>query len=633
MKDSGFPSGSKPRSGILKLLCLLALLYVLGPLIFFIYSVLTKPRFGSSQYVISAFITSLTTATLSTSIIYVCFIPLAFYLSQYRHKKLFIFIFYIISIPIALPPLIDGIFLLRVIGPLTFFGRLTNGSLTDSTIGIILSQVFVACPFAVITARYSFDSIDPAIFEFSKTVKTSFFKLYHQIARPAARTGVRAALLLSWLRSFGEFGATLLVSYHPYSIPVLVYVDFSSTGIDSTNLVVLLTLGTAIIIIAITELVRRPKNFWTRLNSRTKNSIQLISPPGIIRKELPSLSYIFDFNERIGSFRLKTSIPIPTRRLAVLGVTGAGKSTLLKLISGVYENNSGRLDFYDLQMNILNRSFIHVGYVPQHGSLIPNKSIDSQLMIYNQSFREKTELAYWVKHLNLQSVLNSYPCQLSGGQYKKVVLARALSKSPSILVLDEPFSSLDTVSKNSLIDEMLSLEILRDTALIISTHDINDALSLADHILVIKDGQNVQFGAARQVLFNPLSQYVAELLGYDTFIKGRNIGDGKIEAAGIALWHCSDLPKGIKEVVFTIRPEFIKVLTPDLLTSNSGPQDNVFSAKVVKNDITPRGYRAILNIGSGMQIRLLPSWTDVYLPGSDVQIHLPREHLKVFPNE
>src|SRR5208283_5377263 len=134
----------------------------------------------------------------------------------------------------AMPPLAGGILLLFLVGPYTPLGRLTGGALTDSFTGVVLAQTFVAAPFLIVAARSAFAAVDPSLEGVAATLGHRPWARFWRVSLPVAWPGIRPGLFLAWVRAFGEFGATAMVAYHPYSLPVFTYVQFGSTGLADT---------------------------------------------------------------------------------------------------------------------------------------------------------------------------------------------------------------------------------------------------------------------------------------------------------------------------------------------------------------------------------------------------------------
>jgi NifC-like ABC-type porter len=208
----------------------------------------------------AALLTSLGTATVSTCIIAALGIPLAYVLSRVPFPGRTV-ISILIVLPLVLPPVSAGILLLVLYGPYGTIGQLLAPrglTFVDSASGIVLAQVFVSAPFAVVAARSAFDAIDTRFEEAAASLGAHSWQTFWHVALPLARRGIVAGLILSWVRSLGEFGATVILAYHPYSLPVLNYVDLSSTGLRQALPLALLALvvtGAALLLLFFLERV------------------------------------------------------------------------------------------------------------------------------------------------------------------------------------------------------------------------------------------------------------------------------------------------------------------------------------------------------------------------------------------
>lgn len=192
----------------------------------------------------SAVLVSLGTATTSTVLIALFGVPLAYLLARFRFPGK-VLVSVVIVLPLVLPPVSAGILLLVLYGPNAAIGRLLSPygiTLVDTAAGIVLAQVFVSAPFAIVAARSAFEAIDPEYEEAAASMGAGSWQTFWHVALPMARAGVAAGLVLSWVRAMGEFGATVILAYHPYSLPVLTYVNLSGTGLTEALPLALLAL-------------------------------------------------------------------------------------------------------------------------------------------------------------------------------------------------------------------------------------------------------------------------------------------------------------------------------------------------------------------------------------------------------
>src|SRR5579875_2135405 len=221
----------------------LVLLYLAVPVVAFFVRLAGSSRTGfSAPGLFGALWVSAAAATISTTLIALFGIPLAWVLAR-SHSRLARVVGAAVYLPLAIPPLISGILLIYVVGPYTRLGQLFDRHLTDSLAGVVLAQTFVAAPFLVVSARAAFSAEDRSVEEVAATLGHRPLARFFRVGLPGAAFGIRAGLLLSWLRAFGEYGATVLLAYHPFSLPVYTYVQFSGTGLANTEAPTALALG------------------------------------------------------------------------------------------------------------------------------------------------------------------------------------------------------------------------------------------------------------------------------------------------------------------------------------------------------------------------------------------------------
>jgi ABC-type sulfate transport system permease component len=221
---------------IVVVLASILLIYLVSPVIYFLFFY-SWPQTGavlSDPIAQGALVTSLLSATVSTGITALLGIPLGYVLARrtFRGRQALILLVYM---PLVFPPVVSGILLLVLYGPYGLVGGpfASAGLELDTTfVGIVLAQIFVASPFVTIAARSAFEAVDPALEEVAATLGKSAWQIFWRINLPAARLGIVAGLLLGWLRALGEFGATAVMAYHPYTLPVYVYVQLSGLGVQ-----------------------------------------------------------------------------------------------------------------------------------------------------------------------------------------------------------------------------------------------------------------------------------------------------------------------------------------------------------------------------------------------------------------
>jgi molybdate transport system permease protein len=240
------------RSPLTWLGALLAL-YLVVPLVGLVFRLQGTPQRGFHVPGLGAALaTSVETATISTAIIGFFGIPLAYALVRHRGRVANL-VGIAVQLPLALPPVMSGILLIYLVGPYTLLGRAFGGRLTDSLAGVVLAQTFVAAPFLIVAARSAFANVEPALVDVAATLGRGEWSRFCRVSLPLAASGIGAGLLLAWLRAFGEFGATVIVAYHPYTLPVFTYVQFSGTGLPDTIAPTTLAVVTACIVLGLAQ--------------------------------------------------------------------------------------------------------------------------------------------------------------------------------------------------------------------------------------------------------------------------------------------------------------------------------------------------------------------------------------------
>jgi iron(III) transport system ATP-binding protein len=257
---------------------------------------------------------------------------------------------------------------------------------------------------------------------------------------------------------------------------------------------------------------------------------------------------------------------VPTRELtAILGPSGCGKTTLLRLIAGFLDPDAGTIRFGDQEVFGPGRSLPpqrrRVGYVPQEGALFPHLDVAGNITfgMPRGARRRGTRVEELLELVGLPSAVSTrLPHELSGGQQQRVALARALAPAPSVVLLDEPFASLDAGLREG--TGRAVADALRQASAtgILVTHDQGEALSLADQVAVMRDGRLAQVGTPKQVYDAPADLDVARFVGGAVVLPAVVEGGHATSVLGTL-----DVPVGATQgaVEVLVRPEQI-VLTP-----------------------------------------------------------------------
>ncbi|MXP49199.1 ABC transporter ATP-binding protein [Pantoea sp. Eser] len=205
----------------------------------------------------------------------------------------------------------------------------------------------------------------------------------------------------------------------------------------------------------------------------------------------------------------------------LLGTSGSGKSTTLKMINRLVEFDSGEIRFAGESIRQLDARVLRrrMGYAIQSIGLFPHWTVEKNIAtvpaLLGWSKPQVTQrIEALLTLLNLEpQLLNRYPHQLSGGQQQRVGVARALAADPEVLLMDEPFGALDPVTRGALQQEMLRIHRLSGRTIVLVTHDIDEALTLADRIVLMDNGEIVQQGKPVELLTQPKNEFVRDFFG------------------------------------------------------------------------------------------------------------------------
>jgi iron(III) transport system ATP-binding protein len=261
------------------------------------------------------------------------------------------------------------------------------------------------------------------------------------------------------------------------------------------------------------------------------------------------------------------SLTIPKSKFTVLlGRSGCGKTTTLRLIAGLEKPDSGNIWIGEQQVSgsqvWVPTTRRQVGMVFQDYALFPHLNVAQNVafgLTDLTSAKRKRRIADMLDLVGLMGMEERYPHQLSGGQQQRVALARALAPSPDVVLMDEPFSNLDEALRQSMREEVRSILQQAQATTIFVTHDQEEALRLADKLVVMEGGRMLQHGPPEDVYRWPVNHQVARFLGEVNILAGHAEGGIVQTALGRLQLHNPDT-EGAVDVI--LRPEAI-TLTPD----------------------------------------------------------------------
>lgn len=315
------------------------------------------------------------------------------------------------------------------------------------------------------------------------------------------------------------------------------------------------------------------------------------------------------------SVRLRQQAPIPLEAelacapgelLALVGPSGSGKSTLLRCIAGLHAAAEGAIHCNDETWFDAATSTDRpvqarrIGFVFQHYALFPHLTALENVAAALQglTFAERAARAgELLARVHLDGLSQRKPAELSGGQQQRVAVARALARDPAVLLLDEPFSAVDQVTRRKLQQELARLRAELDIPMLLVTHDLDEARMLADRMVILHKGKTLQAGAPDEVMTRPANASIARLVGLQNLFEGQLVEDGgalRLEWLGHRLQVARSAGRAGARVSWVIPPE--GVLLHRRERPSRGETENPVAGVV----------QDCVRLGPFTQIRLLP---------------------------
>lgn len=228
---------------------------------------------------------------------------------------------------------------------------------------------------------------------------------------------------------------------------------------------------------------------------------------------------------------------LESRLTVIIGPSGCGKTTLMKMINKLETPTAGEVYINQKQVSQLDEVTLRrsIGYVIQRIGLLPHMTIERNAALVPELLGwPKNKTKKRIRELLLMTGLepdvymNRYPLELSGGQQQRVGVVRALAGDPEIILMDEPFSALDPISREQLQDELRSLQREIRKTIVFVTHDMDEALKIADVIIVMKDGGIEQAGTPQELIHEPANGFVRSFIGTDRLRRQRIPGERRL---------------------------------------------------------------------------------------------------------
>ncbi|WP_406367770.1 ABC transporter permease [Streptomyces sp. NBC_01546] len=564
---------------------LLAVAFLLLPLI----GILTRTQWSelgahlSSPGVVQALHLSLVVSLWALGLSLLLGVPLAWLLARVEFKGKAL-VRSLVLLPMVLPPTVGGVALLLGFGRRGLLGPWLEESfgitLPFHTSGAVVAATFVAMPFLVISLEGALGGLRQSYEETAASLGASPVRVFFTVTLPMVAPGLVAGAALTWARALGEFGATITFAGNlpgtTQTLPLQVYLLLQDEPEAATSVSLLLLAIAMAVLIALrgrwtgAPVPRKPAGAPPVAEEPSVPSVP--APAGepaadvlaevVPAEVLPAAAGAWSLHATVTGFNRLTLDAEPGTTIAVVGENGAGKTTLLRALLGLTPRAHADLRLGDTDVTDLPPHRRQVAWVPQDGALFPHLSAlaNTAYGLRAHGVRRadaRREARTWLDRLGVGHLAERRPAQLSGGQAQRVALARALAARPRLLLLDEPLAALDQTTRAHVRHTLRTHLAGFGGVCLIVTHDPVEAVSLADRVLVLADGQTLQDAPPSEVTRHPRSPWVARMLGRNAW-PGMASADGLALAAGGRLVVAEALPEGAQALAI-IAPEAVSV--------------------------------------------------------------------------
>jgi molybdate transport system permease protein len=471
----------------------------------------------------SPFWISLETAAAATVLAFVLGIAAAWPMSRWRGPARAV-VDGILILPLVLPPTVVGYFLLLAFGRQSPVGRILEQAgltLVFSWPATVVAAAVVAFPLMYRTALGAFEQVSPNLLGAARTLGASEWRTFHAIVLPLARPGVLAGTVLAFARALGEFGATLMfagnIPGRTQTMPVAIF--FAAEGGDFQTALQWVALTGTLSLASIVALhwfgqPRRPRAVESLPDPLTVPPVATVPPAA-------RAALAVEVHKHLPGFALDVKCGNQGRSLALLGPSGSGKSMTLRAIAGLEDPDSGRIVLdgrvlFDSAKGVsLPPAARRVGIVFQDHALFPHLTVRQNIAFGG------SEPAEWARIARVEELLDRYPVELSGGQQQRVALARALAMRPDALLLDEPFAALDPHLRRRLAEDLRALLAGYPGAVVLVTHDRNEAFRMCEELAILSNGRVDAAGARDDLFARPGTLAAARVTGCKNFARMR----------------------------------------------------------------------------------------------------------------
>ncbi|MBD2412791.1 molybdenum ABC transporter permease subunit [Nostoc calcicola FACHB-389] len=547
---------------------------------------------------------SLKTSLLATFITFFLGIAAAYWMLGYRGKGKSLIEGVFIA-PLILPPTVVGFLLLLFFGKNGPVGKLMQTfdfTIVFTWYGAAIAATVVSFPLMYKTALGAFEQIDGNLLRVARTLGATERTIFWRISLPLALPGILAATTLAFARALGEFGATLMLAGNipgvTQTIPMAIYFAVEAGAMEEAWFWAI-----AIMVISLSGIIG--VNFWQEVREKRKAGGREQGAGGEIfyrpDSAFESRGLFVDIEKILPSFDLKVAFTTDEQPLGLLGGSGAGKSMILRCLAGIETPTRGRIVLngrvlFDSEkgINVPSRDR-RIGFLVQNYALFPHMSVAQNIAFGLPKGLSAGSIRVQVEELllnmQLQGLGDRYPHQLSGGQQQRVALARALASQPEALLLDEPFSALDTHLRSQLEQQMTeTLADYQGVALFV-THNMEEAYRLCPNLLVLEHGRAVHHGSKYDIFERPTTVGVAQITGCKNFSRIILQSPQQVVASD---WGCT------LQVVEPINSELshVGIRAHQIIFTNDSSGENTFPCWVVRTSETPHRMTLFVKLHS-----------------------------------
>ncbi|GAB4475857.1 MAG: hypothetical protein OHK0037_37260 [Elainellaceae cyanobacterium] len=511
--------------------------------------------------------------------------------------------------PLILPPTVVGFLLLLLFGkngPLGQVMAAFDFSIVFTWYAAVITATVVAFPLMYKTALGAFEQVDRSLLQVAQTLGASRSDVFWRILLPLSVPGLLAGATLSFARALGEFGATLMLAGNipgqTQTMPMAIYFAVEAGAMGEAWVWVMIILS-----ISLSSIVA--VNLWQKQHEQqrgqTRSSISQNAGTGdVLSADQDQLfaedrGLWLDIQTNRANFTLKVSFSARQGTVGLLGASGSGKSMTLRCIAGVETPDQGRIvlngrTLFDSKQGIHTPSHRRsVGLVFQNYALFPHMTVAQNIAFGLRNLPpdvRSQRVSQQLAMVQLSELGDRYPHQLSGGQQQRVALARALATDPDILLLDEPFSALDTHLRSELEKQLVkTLADYKGITLFVS-HNLEEAYRVCQRLVVLEAGKVIADGQKQTVFDHPKTKAVAQLTGCKNYTRIHPQGTNQLQALD---WNCT---------LETIEPitaahTHLGIRAHHIRFPNQPNQPNAFPGWLTWSSETPHRMTLFLKLG------------------------------------